>query len=434
MSPVTIGLIGLVVLLLLLFLRVPVAICMAVVGFVGYLLISGPQAALKLMSIVPFSTLNNYTFSVVPLFVLMGYFVFYGNLATGMFNALNKWLSHIRGGICYATILGGAVFGAANGGGPASTATLAKIAVPEMTRLGVNRRLTYGVVASAGPLATMIPPSILMIIYAILAEQSVGKLLIAGIVPGIIITIGYCVTVFILTKRNPDWVPKAEKVPFKERVQSLKGIWGFGILIAFIMLGLYFGFFTPTEAGAIGALVALVITVVTRRLNLKGFNMSIYETIKTSAMVFFIIVSSILFGYFLGITRLPSTISEFIVSLNVHPMVIMICICLLYIFLGMFIDMLSALFITIPIILPAVVELGFDPIWFGVIVVFIAELSMVTPPFGLSLFVIKGSIKDSSIPEIVRGSLPFIVADLVILLIFLFFPDLILFLPNMMKG
>lgn len=237
-----------------------------------------------------------------------------------------------------------------------------------------------------------------------------------------------------MTKRNPDWVPKAEKVPFKERVQSLKGIWGFGILIAFIMLGLYFGFFTPTEAGAIGALVALVITVVTRRLNLKGFNMSIYETIKTSVMVFFIIVSSILFGYFLGITRLPSTISEFIVSLNVHPMVIMICICLLYIFLGMFIDMLSALFITIPIILPAVVELGFDPIWFGVIVVFIAELSMVTPPFGLSLFVIKGSIKDSSIPEIVRGSLPFIVADLVILLVFLFFPDLILFLPNMMKG
>lgn len=432
MSSVAIGIIGIVVLLIMLFLRVPVALSMSLVGFVGYWLVGGMDQALRLLGIVPYSTLANYTFSVIPLFVLMGFFIYYGNMATGMFDSFNKWFGNIRGGICYATILGGAAFGAANGAGPASTATIARIAIPEMERLGVNKRLAYGVVASAGPLATMIPPSILMIIYGILTEQSVGKLLIAGIVPGIIIVIGYSITIFILTKINPNLAPKVERTTFKEKVRSLKGIWGLMILIASIMGGLYLGFFTPTEAGAFGALVALVITVLTRRLSFKGFKDSIYETIRTTAMIGFIIISSFLLGYFLGITQIPNHTAEFLTSLNVHPMVIMLAICAMYLILGMFIDMLSALFLTIPIIFPAVVQLGFDPIWFGVIVVFLAEVSLVTPPFGMSIFVIQGVIKDSKFGDIVKGSLPFIIADFVILFVLLFFPELVLFLPNFM--
>lgn len=433
MSSITIGFIGIAILLILLFLRVPVALSMSVVGFTGYWIVGGMDQALRIAGIVPYSTLANYTFSVIPLFVLMGFFIYYGNLATGMFDSFNKWLGRLPGGICYATILGGAAFGAANGAGPASTATLAKIAIPEMERLGVNKRLAYGVVASAGPLATMIPPSILMIIYAILTEQSVSKLLIAGIVPGIVIVIGYSITIFIITKKNPDIAPKIEKVSFKERFHSLKGIWGLMILIASIMGGLYIGLFTPTEAGAFGALVALVITLATKKLNFKGFKESIYETIKTTSMIGFIIISSFLLGYFLGITQIPAVTAEFLTSLNVNPMIIMLCICAMYLILGMFIDMLSALFLTLPIIFPAVIQLGFDPIWFGVIIVFLAEVSLVTPPFGMSIFVIQGVVKNAKFSEIVKGSVPFIIADFVILFILLFFPDLVLFLPNLMK-
>jgi len=427
-----IGALGILVMLILLFLRVPVALCMGIVGFVGYWLVAGLNPALHLMGILPYSVLSNYTFTVVPLFILMGFFMFYGQIANGMFNAFNKWLSNIPGGICYATILGGAAFGAANGGGPASTATLSKIAIPEMTRLGVDRKLAYGVVASAGPLAVMIPPSLLMIIYAIWAEQSVSKLLIAGVVPGIIISLGYMLTVFVLTKRYPQLAPKVEKTPFKEKVQSLKGVWEIAVLIVAILGGLYLGFFTPTEAGAIGAFVALIVGLITRKLNLKAFNQSVYETIKTCGMIFFLVCSSLLFGSFMSITQLSVVVSDFLVSLDVHPMVLMIAICIMYLILGCFIDMFSALVITLPIILPTVEGLGFDLIWFGVILVFICEISLVTPPFGMSLFVIKSTVPDGSIGEIIRGSVPFIVADLLILLFFLFFPGVVLFLPNMM--
>lgn len=432
MDTVTIGLIGIVVVVALLLLRVPVAFAMGTVGFVGYWIISGINPTLKLMGMVPFSTTANYTFTVIPLFILMGYFVFYGQLATNMFSAINIWFDRIRGGICYATIIGGAAFGAANGSGPASTATLARITIPEMEKLGVNRRLAYGIVASAGPLAQMIPPSMLMIIYAILAEQSVSKLLIAGIIPGIIIAIGYLVTVYILLKRNPDLARATERVSLNEKVKSLRGIWGITLLIGAIMVGLYMGFFTPTEAGAVGATLALLITVFSGKLSLEGFKLSIIESIKTSATVFLIIISSFLFGYFLGISRIPNTVSDFLTGLAIHPMLIMLGICAMYIFLGMFIDMMSAMFLTIPIILPAVISLGFDPIWFGVIVVFLAEISLVTPPFGLSIFMIQGAVKGSEYSEILKGSVPFIIMDFVLLFIFLFLPEIILFLPNLM--
>lgn len=315
---------------------------------------------------------------------------------------------------------------------PASTATLARITIPEMERLGVSRRLAYGIVASAGPLAQMIPPSMLMIIYAILAEQSVSKLLIAGIVPGLIIAFGYIVTVYVILKRNPDLAPKMERQPLSTKIKELKGIWGITLLIGAIMAGLYLGFFTPTEAGAIGALLALLITVFSGKLSFEGFKLSIIESIKTSATVFFIVVSSFLFGYFLGISQIPRTVSNFLTGLDVHPIIIMFGICAMYIFLGMFIDMLSAMFLTIPIILPAVIELGYDPIWFGVIVVFLAEISLVTPPFGLSIFMIQGAVKGSDYAEILKGSIPFILTDFIILLIFLFFPQIILFLPSLM--
>lgn len=432
MTALTIGWVAIFLLLFLILIRIPVALAMSAVGFIGYLFISGSGPALKLMGMVPYSTTASYTFTVIPLFLLMGFFIYYGNLATDMFTSFNKWLAHIPGGIVFATIIGGAAFGAANGSGPASTAALAKITIPEMTRLGVNKRLALGTVASAGPLATMIPPSMLMIIYAIIAEQSVGKLLIAGIIPGIIVAFGYVVTVFILLKRNPSLAPKSQKFSLKERMHSLKGVWGVAILISAIIVGLYFGIFTPTEAGAVGATVALMITLISRKINFKGFQLSVLDTIKTTASIFFIIIASFLFGYFLGITQIPNVVATFLVNLDVNPMVIMFFIIFMYLVLGMFIDMVSAMFLTLPIILPAVIQLGFDPIWFGVIVVFLAEISLVTPPFGLSIFIIQSVVKDTEYSEIVKGAIPFIITNLIILLLLVFFPQLVLFLPDLM--
>lgn len=433
MSTEMIGVIGILILLVLLFLRFPVAIAMMLVGFIGYGVVRDWDNAFSIAGMVPYSTVANYTFSIIPLFLLMGYFMFYGKIATDMFDTFNKWLGHYKGGVCYATILGGAGFGAANGSGPASTAALSRIAIPEMRRLGINNRLAYGVVASAGPLATMIPPSMLMIIYAILAEQPVGELLIAGILPGLLIAVMLGVTVYVLVKIKPELAPSSAKATIKERVSSLKGVWSVAILIGLVFGGLYVGLFTPTEAGAAGAVIALIIVILSRRFTWERFTESIFETIKTTSMIFFIVVGSFLLGYFLTVTRLPNAISMYLTSLDVAPIYIMIGICLMYLILGMFIDMISALFITIPIIMPAVIELGYDPIWFGVIVVLIAEISLVTPPFGMSIFVIRGVIRDSTYMDILIGIFPFIISNLIVLVLLFIFPQIALFLPSFMN-
>lgn len=432
MAPETAGWVGTLVMLILVMLGIPVAFAMGVVGFLGSYMLLGPDAVRGMMEMVPFSTVASYSFGIVPLFVVMGYLVFYAGFANGAFRAARMWIGHLTGGVPMASVVGCAIFGAASGSGLASTATLARITIPEMIAFGVDRKLAYGVVASAGPLAQMIPPSVLMVIYAIIAEQPVGKMLIAGIVPGILIALSYLCIIYFRVRSNPTLAPSIPRPPIRQRFTSLIDIWGIAVLAIFVIGGIYTGFFTPTEAGAVGATWALLLTILARKLTWPVFRDSINETIRTTAMVFLIVIGAFIFGQFLAVTQLPAIISSWITALPVAPIVVIIGIVIFYLILGLFIDMVAAMFITLPILLPAVLKLGYDPIWFGVLVVFLAEIALATPPFGLGLFIINGVIKDSKLSEIIQGAIPFIVADLIILGVFVIWPDLVLFLPNMM--
>jgi len=288
------------------------------------------------------------------------------------------------------------------------------------------------VVASAGPLAQMIPPSILMIMYAIVAEEPIGALLIGGILPGLLAAVVYMVVVYIQVKRNPSLAPPVPKATWSDRFGSIKNIWAFALLVLVIIVGIYTGIFTPTEAGAIGAFTAFILAVFLKGMNKEKLKNSLLETVKTTSMVFFIVGSSFIFGYFLSITRLPTAVSEFLTGLPVAPVIIIIGIIIMYLIIGMFIDMIAAMFLTLPIILPAIEALGYDPIWFGVLLVFLCEVALVTPPFGISLFIIKGAVPDSDIKEIIQGSIPFIIGDLVIIALLVIFPEIITFLPSLM--
>ncbi|MCF8478613.1 MAG: TRAP transporter large permease, partial [Pseudolabrys sp.] len=304
--------------------------------------------------------------------------------------------------------------------------------IPEMIASGVDKKLAYGVVAAAGPLAQMIPPSVLMIIYAIIAEQPAGKMLIAGIVPGALIVIAYLATIYIRVRLNPSLAPPLPRVAWPERLKSTRQTWGIAALAVFVIGGIYSGVFTPTEAGAVGATWALFLTIIARKFTWPVLRESIHETIRTTSMVFLIVIGAFIFGQFLSITRLPTSISSWITGLPVAPVVVIIGIVIFYLILRLFIDMVAAMFITLPIILPAVTQLGYDPIWFGVLVVFLAEIALATPPFGLGLFIINGVVEGSKLSEIAIGVLPFILADFIILAILIAWPSLILFLPNWM--
>lgn len=432
MSPETAGWVGIVTMLAMVGAGVPVAYAMGIVGFLGSLLLLGPDATQGLMEIVPFATVASYSFGIVPLFVIMGYLVFHAGFANGAFETARAWLGHRTGGVPMASVVGCAIFGAASGSGLASTATLARITIPEMIASGVDKRLAYGVVAAAGPLAQMIPPSVLMIIYAIIAEQPAGKMLIAGILPALIIVIAYLATIYIRVRLNPSLAPSLPRVPWPDRIASLRKTWGIAALAVFVIGGIYTGIFTPTEAGAVGASWALFLAIVSGKLTWPRLRESIHETIRTTSMVFLIVIGAFIFGQFLAITRLPTSISSWITELPVAPIVVIIGIVIFYLILGLFIDMVAAMFITLPILLPAVIQLGYDPIWFGVLVVFLAEIALATPPFGLGLFIINGAIEGSKLSDITIGAMPFILADFVILAVLIAWPQLVLFLPNLM--
>jgi len=434
LSPELIGCIGVIGLLILLFLKIPIAYVLAFVGFIGYWLISGLSQAMSITGMTFYSTIASYGFSVVPLFLIMGYFAFHTGMITNLFSAARKGIGHIPGGLALATIAGGAGFGAVSGSGIASTATLARVTIPEMVKGGVDRKLAYGVVASAGPLAQMIPPSIMMVMYAIIAEQPVGALLIGGILPGVLTALAYMMMVYIRVKINPSLAQPVKRASWGERISSLNGLKGFLFLGIIIIVGIYTGIFTPTEAGAVGAFVAFLMLLFQKKLAKAALRDSIIETVKTTSMVFFIVASAFLFGNFLGITRLPTHISTFLTELPVPPIIILIGIVIMYLILGMFIDMLAAMFLTLPIILPAIEALGFDLVWFGVLLVFLAEVALVTPPFGISLFIIKGTQENSDYKEIVQGCMPFIFVDLVMIALFIAFPWIITFLPSLMGG
>ncbi len=431
MSATTIAVLGIVVLVIIFLLRMPVAYTMAAVGCVGFGIASAWSPALRIVAKDIWVTYSSYSLSVAPMFVLMGTIAFYAGISTRLFGAANAWFGHRRGGLALATIVACAGFGAMCGSTTAAAAAMGKVTLPEMKRYKYQDALATGAVASAGSLAIMIPPSTVLIIYGVMTEQSIGKLFIAGILPGILLTILFALTVMFLVWRKPELAPAAEKTSLGQKVRALSGIIEMLLLFALVMGGLFVGWFTPTEAGAIGAFGALVIAVVRRTVSVKALWSALAETTRITAMVFTIIAGATIFGHFMAITRAPFALSEWVGGLPVPPMLIMLMIMAIYLIGGCFMDSLALVTLTIPILFPIVTKMGYDPIWFGVMIILAAEMGVITPPVGVNVYVIKGVAPDVPLETIFRGIFPFLAALIVCIIFLLLFPQIATFLPGL---
>jgi C4-dicarboxylate transporter DctM subunit len=428
-----IGLIGIGVLMVLLLMGVHVGFALILVGFVGYGLISGFHGAIANMAILPFDKLNDYHFAVLPLFLLMGSFVAYSGIGREAYEMARTWLGQLRGGLAMATVLACALIAATAGTSAVGAILMGQVAYPEMKRLGYSKRLAAGCIASGGTMGILIPPSMGFVLIGILTELSIGKLFIAGIIPGVLEAVFYVLTIFILCRVNPQLAPSSIKTTWKEKTSSIKLTWPIFLLFVLIMGGIYGGVFTPTEAGGIGALGALIIGMAKRQLGLGGIWDSLMECGRMVAMIIIMLVGAYMFNAFLAITQIPTTISEFITGLGVSPMIILIAVIVFYIICGMFFDVIAVLVLTIPIIYPLMDSLGFNLIWYSVLMVRIIEIGMITPPFGINLFILTGVINEP-LGVLYRGIIPFVIADFCHVALLVAVPALSTWLPSIMMS
>jgi C4-dicarboxylate transporter DctM subunit len=433
MSPVDVGMLGLVLLVLLFLIRMPVAFTMAFVGFVGFTYLSGITPALNIIAQDFYECFSSYPLSVIPMFILMGSFAFASGISASLYSTAYTWAGPLRGGLTIATVLACAGFAAICGSTAATAATMGKIALPEMKKYGYNTRFATGTVAAAGTLGILIPPSTVFIVYGIMTEESIGKLFIAGVVPGIILTLFYVATVVILCARNPELGPPGSPTSWAEKVKSIGGILPAAILFIMTIGGLFLGWFSPTQAGAIGAGGALLIGIGKGHLTLKGFFDSGREALQTGCMVMFIITGATVFGHFMAVTTIPMALADWLGTLPVPRMAIMVIIVFIYFIGGCFMDSMALIVVTLPIFFPVVMKLGFDPIWFGVIIVIVGEMGVITPPVGVNVFVIKGIAPDVPLEVIFRGIMPFLVALVLFCMVIMAFPGISTFLPNLIK-
>lgn len=433
-EPTTVGLISIILLMLLLLAGTPIAPATGIIAIWGTFILTGDRAALGIAANKPFQFVISYTNTVVPLFIAMGILAGLAGFATAAYEAARRWLQSIPGGLVHATIAGGAMFAAASGVSTAACATFAKMVLPEMFRHGVKKSLALGAVACASTLAIMIPPSIMLVTYALLTQQSVGRLLIAGIIPGLIEAVLYMSMVFVRCKFNPSLIPKGESFSWKERFSYLWRAWGILFIVIVVMGGIYSGIFTPIEAGAIGAFTAFLAVAFTRKVNTKDISESLLSTVKLTSSVLLIIIGGMMFGTLLAQSRLPILLTEYITGLSVPPLMVLVGIMVFYLILGCFMDALSILVITMPIVFPAILALGFDPIWFGILITFSIEVALVTPPYGLNLFVIQATVPDLKLGDLYRGVSWFVLMDIVRLVFLIAFPQISLWLPDMMWG
>jgi tripartite ATP-independent transporter DctM subunit len=424
-------LIGVLLLVVLLFMRVWVGTVMAVVGFAGFAYITSFKGALQIIGVVPFSTIANETVASVPLFILMGVIVSNTGVATDLYRTAYKWLGQLRGGLAMATIMACGGFAAISGSSQAAVATMGKVALPEMQKYKYDARLATGVITAGGTIGILIPPSMGFILYGILTEESIGKLFMAGIIPGLLEIAFYIAVVFILCRRNPKLGPAGPKTSFSEKVASLRYTWAMLVLFLLVMGGIYGGWFTPTEAGAIGAFGAIVISALARKFTGRNFIASLLEAAQTTAMMVLILASAFIFMKFMAVSRLPDLLAGYIGSLSFSPMIILLLIILLYILLGMFLDGPSAIVLTLPVLFPVILALGFDPIWYGVIMVRVIEVGLITPPMGMNVFILAG-VTNEPLGTIFRGIVPFFIADLFHIALLVSFPGISLFLPQAM--
>jgi C4-dicarboxylate transporter, DctM subunit len=431
MSEVAIGLIGLGSLLLLFLTGIELGFAMALVGFVGFGTIMSFDAALNLVAKDMYDVLSSYGFTVIPLFILMGQVAYNAGIAKRLFDSSYKFVGHIPGGLAMATVAGATAFKAICGSSPATAAPFASVAVPEMDRYGYDKRLSAGVVASVGTLGILIPPSVTLIVFGIITEQSIGKLFLAGIAPGLIIAVFFGVTIYVWCTIDPRLGPRGDKSTWRERFASLPELVWVGLVFVIIVGGLMKGFFTPTEAGSVGTFAVILLAVAQRGFGWHAFVKSISESLRTACMVLMLIAGSTVLGHFLAVTQIPMIASEWVVSLPVDRRLIMVFICLVYLVGGSFLDDLAFMILATPIFFPAVVKLGFDPLWFGMIIAVTVMIGVVIPPVAMNVFVVK-NITKLPFGVIYRGVAPFL-ASLVLGAALLFaFPQIATALPGLL--
>ena len=433
MSPALIGGLGMAVLLILIALRVPIAIAMAAVGIVGGALINGWTSLAFILGSQPFATVFPYTLSVIPLFVMMGVFAAHAGLSRSLYQAIYSLIGHWRGGLALATLGACAIFGAICGSSLATAATMSRVAVPEMRRHGYDDRLSAGTLAAGGTLGILIPPSIIMVIFALLTEQSIGKMFLAGFLPGAVATICYMAAAYLVARFRPGAGPAGERATWRQRAATIKGVGPVLILFIVVMGGMYTGVFSPTEGAAVGSFGAFLLTLLMRRLTWRVFIDSLKETASTTAMIFMIFIGTSILQYFIETSTLPRILNDAIVASGLSRYMVLIVILAIYVILGCFLDSLSMLLITLPLFFPLVKSMGFDPIWFGILVVCVVEIGLITPPVGMNLFVIAAVVPGMPLKTVISGVTPFIFADLVRLAVLVAFPAISLWLPSLMK-
>jgi tripartite ATP-independent transporter DctM subunit len=432
MTPTTIGLIGIAALFLLIFSRLPVGYLMAVIGIVGFGTIVSFDAALNLTARDVFSVFSSYNLTVIPLFVFMGQIAFHSGISSRLFDAAYRFVGHIPGGLAIATIGACAGFSAICGSTNATAATMGAATLPEMKRYNYKPELATGVVAAGGSLGILIPPSVVFIVYGILTEQSIGELFVAGLLPGLLLCVLMVASILIWTRMRPDLGPKGEKFTLRQKLASLSGLVETLVIFVLVMGGLFKGIFTPTEAGGIGAFCTLAVALIRRNLNMEGFVQALFETTRITCMILVIVAGATIFSRFMAVTRIPFDIAGWITALDMSPAMIMCLIIGVYFLGGCFIDALALVMLTIPIFYPVILELGYDPIWFGVVIVLVTQIGVITPPVGVNVYVVSGVARDVPLNTIFKGVVPMLIAMIITTLLLIPFPQIALYLPSLL--
>jgi len=432
MSVALIGMLGVALLLVLIFLRVPIAVALAAAGLLGYAAIDGWAPALRMFGLVPYQLASAYSLSVIPLFILMGAVAARGNMAAELFQACNAVFSGVRGALANATIGACALFGAICGSSIATAATFSKVAIPEMRRHGYDPAFAAGAVASAGTLDVLIPPSVLIAIYAIVAEQSLVKLYAAAFIPGFVLAGLYVLVVWGVALLRPRWIPQVDSIPFRVRLRASVGMWKLGVLFFFAVFGIYLGWFSPTEAAALAAFVAIIIAFATGAMGWRDLIDSLLETVYITATIFFIVVGAFIFSRFIVLTRFPNDLANWVQVVGLSPAWVLLAVIALYVVLGTFLDEVSTILITVPVTLPLISGIGYDGIWFGIFVTVMCTIGLISPPTGMTVFVIQAQHPDIPVMRIYLGTLPFLVADFVLVALLIFWPSLALWLPRVL--
>lgn len=429
MDPILIGSIGMILMLVLMGLSVSIGITMTLLGFLGLAVLINPTAALAKLAIIPFSFVSSYDYAVIPMFMLMANIILVSGLGNDLFNIASKWLGRFNGGVAMATTAACAGFAAISGSGLTTSLTVGATALPEMKKYDYDEGFSAAVVSASGTLGLLIPPSNALMVYGIVTGTSVKSLFLAGAIPGITQALFYIILISILTKKYPKLAPPGQKTTFSEKIGSLKKGGEIITLIVFVFGGMLVGWFTPTEAGAVGTVGALVITLFRRRMNWANFKLAVIDTIRVSGMYYLILIGAQIFMYFSSITTFPKVMAEYVGSLNLPPMLIMILIIIVYFILGMLMSGNAMMMLTLPVFFPLILKLGFDPIWFGVLVTRMSEVGQITPPVGLVVYSLKAIAPDVPVHKIFKWTVPFVVADMCHVALLLFVPSVVLLLP-----